>query len=302
MNSAGHVAVGGGIPSSSYDLSTGKLSASGDVYFSQYLSSIIFDSFTSGYYPAKRMRPTSNNVSQLGHYMYGFNVIFSYSYATPSDKRQKENVRPIVKSLDKIKALNGVKYDLKKEIYRGNSEKQNNGKSKNDAHIEKDRKDKIGFLAQDVFEVIPEVVMYDDSTDVYAIDYVKIIPVLVEAMKEQQVQIAELQAQLSGNGSKGKRTENEEEDVIIDATQLILSKPNPFRDQTEVSFMISENTQDANLYIYDLQGTQVKSYPINQRGSGSITIQGNELKAGMYLYSLLVDGEIVGTEKMVLTK
>jgi hypothetical protein len=66
--------------------------------------------------------------------------------------------------------------------------------------------------------------------------------------------------------------------------------------------MISENTQDANLYIYDLQGTQVKSYPINQRGSGSITIQGNELKAGMYLYSLLVDGEIVGTEKMVLTK
>jgi hypothetical protein len=234
--------------------------------------------------------------------MYGFNVIFSYSYATPSDKRQKENVRPIVKSLDKIKALNGVKYDLKKEIYRGNSEKQNNGKSKNDAHIEKDRKDKIGFLAQDVFEVIPEVVMYDDSTDVYAIDYVKIIPVLVEAMKEQQVQIAELQAQLSGNGSKGKRTENEEEDVIIDATQLILSKPNPFRDQTVVSFMISENTQDANLYIYDLQGTQVKSYPINQRGSGSITIQGNELKAGMYLYSLLVDGEIVGTEKMVLTK
>ncbi|MFT7238293.1 MAG: hypothetical protein ACI93L_002381, partial [Cyclobacteriaceae bacterium] len=272
MNSAGHVAVGGGIPSSSYDLSTGKLSASGDVYFSQYLSSIIFDSFTSGYYPAKRMRPTSNNVSQLGHYMYGFNVIFSYSYATPSDKRQKENVRPLSKSLDKIKALNGVKYDLKKGIY---TDKENKINLKNDAYVEKDRKDKIGFLAQDVFEVLPEVVLYDDSTDVYAIDYIKIIPILVEAMKEQQVQIAELQAQLSGNGSKGKRTENEEEDVIIDATQLILSKPNPFRDQTEVSFMISENTQDANLYIYDLQGTQVKSYPINQRGSGSITIQGN---------------------------
>jgi hypothetical protein len=38
-----------------------------------------------------------------------------------------------------------------------------------------------------VEKVLPEVVHYDDSTDVYAISYSKIIPVLVEAMKEQQV-------------------------------------------------------------------------------------------------------------------
>jgi hypothetical protein len=248
------------------------------------------------------MRPTVNNKIRLGDYSYGFQLIYSYAYLTPSDKRQKENIRPLSKSLDKVKALNGVKYDIKKEMYTKNGNAQKNGKENDDEYFEKERKDKIGFLAQDVFEVIPEVVVRDDSTGGYAIDYIKIIPILVEAMKEQQVQIAELQAQLSGNGSKGKRTENEEEDVIIDATQLILSKPNPFRDQTEVSFMISENTQDANLYIYDLQGTQIKSYPINQRGSGSITIQGNELKAGMYIYSLVVDGKNIGTEKMILTK
>jgi len=197
-------------------------------------------------------------------------------------------------------ALNGVKYDLKKEIYYDRSEK--NGNSKNDAFIEKDRKDKIGFLAQDVYEIIPEVIAYEDSIDVYAIDYVKIIPILVEAMKEQQTQIADLHSLLSSGDTKGKRTESDEQGKLTEDVQLIQNSPNPFNEQTDIMFTIAQETKEATLYIYDLQGTQVKNYTINQRGNGSITIQGSELKAGMYIYSLIADGKIIGTEKMILTK
>jgi hypothetical protein len=38
------------------------------------------------------------------------------------------------------------------------------------------------------------------------------------------------------------------------------------------------------------------------RGAGSIIIQAQELQAGMYMYTLLVNNAIVDTKKMILTK
>jgi hypothetical protein len=55
------------------------------------------------------------------------------------------------------------------------------------------------------------------------------------------------------------------------------------------------------IYIYDMQGTQLKKVQINGKTDQSITIQGAELKAGMYMYSLIIDGKIIDTKKMVLT-
>jgi len=51
-----------------------------------------------------------------------------------------------------------------------------------------------------------------------------------------------------------------------------------------------------------MQGVQINSYAINERGYSSIKIQGNELKPGMYLYTLIVDGKEVGTKRMILTE
>ncbi len=51
-----------------------------------------------------------------------------------------------------------------------------------------------------------------------------------------------------------------------------------------------------------MRGSQVKSFNINERGNASITIEGNSLEAGMYLYTLIVDGKEVNTKKMILTK
>ena len=51
-----------------------------------------------------------------------------------------------------------------------------------------------------------------------------------------------------------------------------------------------------------MQGTEIKSYTIIAKGSGNITIQGHELPAGMYMYTLLVNNNIVDTKKMILTK
>jgi hypothetical protein len=55
----------------------------------------------------------------------------------------------------------------------------------------------FGFLAQEIKEVFPEVVSLDSTTNYYSVNYVKLIPVLIEAVKEQQAQIEELKKQIT---------------------------------------------------------------------------------------------------------
>ena len=102
-----------------------------------------------------------------------------------SDSRLKDNIIPISGALDKIKSLRGVSYTW------------NSGKKKG--------KQDIGLIAQEVEQVIPEIVkdkklpLMDgtDPNETYkTIDYEKIIAVLVEAVKDQQTQIDNLEKQI----------------------------------------------------------------------------------------------------------
>jgi len=55
----------------------------------------------------------------------------------------------------------------------------------------------FGFIAQEVKEVLPEVVSYDKENDLYSMDYTAIIPLLVESIKMQQAQIEAQQKQIN---------------------------------------------------------------------------------------------------------
>jgi hypothetical protein len=57
-------------------------------------------------------------------------------------------------------------------------------------------KNQIGFVAQELLNTVPEAVKADDSTGLYSVNYIMLIPILVEAIKEQQKLIAELQQQV----------------------------------------------------------------------------------------------------------
>ena len=83
---------------------------------------------------------------------------------------------------------------------------------------------------------------------------------------------------------------------------LYQNAPNPFSSNTEISCYLPETNIPATIFIYDLQGAELKSYPITQTGLNSITVYGSELPAGMYLYTLVVDNEIIDTKRMILTK
>ncbi len=90
----------------------------------------------------------------------------------PSSSRWKTNIQPITGALNKLQRLHGVSYDWKA-----------------------DGKPSIGLIAEEVAEVIPEVVSYEkDSRNANGLDYARLVAVLIEAVKEQQKEIDELKA------------------------------------------------------------------------------------------------------------
>ena len=99
-----------------------------------------------------------------------------------SDKRLKQDILPIKNALNKILMLNGVTYNWNKEF---------------DPDTNLDDHNHIGLLAQDVEKIIPQIVHTDNSKNqLKSMTYTELIPVLIEAIKEQQTQINELKTKL----------------------------------------------------------------------------------------------------------
>ena len=98
-----------------------------------------------------------------------------------SDARLKENVVTINNALDKTLKLRGVYYNRIGEVERH----------------------RVGVIAQELKEILPEVVIsnIDPETkqDTLSVDYGNITALLIEAIKEQQIQIDELKRQIGVN-------------------------------------------------------------------------------------------------------
>ena len=90
-----------------------------------------------------------------------------HAWATCNSTGRQTNIQAISGALGIVDRLRGVSFDWKP-----------------------DGKHDIGFIAEDVAEVLPEAVAYDENgKDAKAVDYSRLVAVLVEAMKEQQLQI-----------------------------------------------------------------------------------------------------------------
>ena len=83
---------------------------------------------------------------------------------------------------------------------------------------------------------------------------------------------------------------------------LLQNSPNPFDAETVIQMTLPDDVGTATVMIYNLEGKQMKNIQLAERGDVTVKISGNELAAGMYLYSLIADGKVVDTKRMVLTR
>lgn len=77
--------------------------------------------------------------------------------------------------------------------------------------------------------------------------------------------------------------------------------PNPFAEQTSISYFIPENTESAQMLFTDLSGKEIKTVDL-ETGNGVMTVFASNLSSGQYQYTLFVDGKVYGTKKMVKGK
>lgn len=106
---------------------------------------------------------------------------YSGTWTQASDERFKTDIKPISNATEKVLQMEGVSYYLRKDEF-----PEKNFDS--DLHI--------GLIAQNVEQVIPEVVK-TDSDGYKSIAYQNLVPVLIEAIKEQQASIELLKEEIN---------------------------------------------------------------------------------------------------------
>ena len=238
---------------------------------------------------------------------------------TSSDYRLKENIRSLSSSdgcLSKLMSMNVVEFNNKQREYEVNITDLETeegidvrkGLVDNKVSWYEDESPIInnkhyGLIAQELKEIYPDLVV--ESQDGFlAVNYLEIIPLLIRSVQELK---SELDATKNANAPIKKaatRSAEEGEATEIDAVvnTLYQNEPNPFTESTLIQCDVAEDVVKADLYIYDMNGKQIAVYPIAQRGATSITIEGESLDAGMYLYALIADGKVIDTKRMILTK
>jgi len=246
--------------------------------------------------------------------------IYSSGLKLTSDERLKNDIEPLTNKFMFVYKLNGKSYKkhLPDSVLTVVEQKDKNGNlisGKNFPVTKKTLKEtaEFGFIAQELKNVYPELVS-QDTLGYYYVNYIGLIPIIVEALKDQKAQIDAQTAQISAllakleDLSSTPKKANASIPADISETDALTypvleqNIPNPFNATTSIGYSVPNSIVVANIYVYDMNGTQLKSYTISQRGKGNIIINGSELSAGMYLYALIADGKVIDTKRMILTK
>ena len=163
-------------------------------------------------------------------------------------------------------------------------------------------KQHFGLDANELEEVFPNLV-YDNEDGTKSINYVEMVPILIQAINELSAKVKSLEGEERVK-KIGTRTDTHA-DIISDGVtmpSLSQNKPNPFDDTTIIEVSIPDEVQKAFIYIYDLTGKKVQQVDITACGKQSVTLDASSLTDGMYLYSLIVDGKVVQTRRMIVEK
>lgn len=244
--------------------------------------------------------------------LVGIGDVFAFRYFVASDRKLKNNIQPVTNALDKIKNLHASTYTFNQAQYAGK-------KLPWGTHI--------GFMADEVEQAFPELVkntilpagvvrgergntQVQTIENVKVVNYLGLIPVITEAVNEQRAiveqkdaEIAQLRSQLqnleqrlaaleSTRKGSGNATETQ--------GRLNQNHPNPFNQQTTISFSLPENAGKGILEVADVNGRVVKSFSVN--GTGQVELKARSLSPGIYNYRLISNGQTLDSKQMVVTE
>jgi hypothetical protein len=250
--------------------------------------------------------------SERFYEIHGCSVYAYYELLNLSDERRKKNITNLNNALNIVNRMDAKRFDF---IMDENPEELENvpDSTSNDSYLMKKKakfqeisKNKIGYMAQELQTVLPEAVTYKEDADEYYINYIMIIPVLAEAIKELEERVVYLEDKLAvsdaENDLKSASLPFNNENPTGNETRNFLGQntPNPFNNTTIINYSLAEGVSSAQILVFDMNGTWIKTYNL-ALDDKELQIKGSSLLAGMYIYSLICDNKEVDSKRMILT-
>lgn len=160
-----------------------------------------------------------------------------------------------------------------------------------------------GLMAQELQTVLPNLV-HADEAGYLSVNYVELIPLLIQAVQSQQRQIEELSEIINSYNFSSRNSQKRayHQETTEEQAVLYQNNPNPFSKETKIGYQLPLSVKTASVCIYNLNGKQIAEYPITSFGTGEVIINAGLLDAGIYLYSMIADGLVIDTKRMILTK
>lgn len=263
------------------------------------------------------------------------NLAYTGSFINASDRKFKKNIKGF-KSLEKVMQLKPKMYNLKVEEFKqmGFSNKTQYG------FIAQELQEVFPNLVSENTNIVEDNEHSNSGEKIttkeqyLGVHYVELIPILTKAIQEQQAIIEEqqsenqtLKSELANIKSNYKNLEielqqlkdlvyqisdkfsnhrentgNSQQILELNAiSHLNQNIPNPFDQTTIIDYFIPKTAQSAQLQITNLRGQVIQTRTLNV-GKGQVTLHQKDLADGTYAYSLIIDGKVIDTKQMILTK
>ena len=216
-----------------------------------------------------------------------------------SDVKLKKDIKPIASAMDKLKLLEPRTYTFKSDEFK---------------YMGLPTETQYGFVAQDMEKVLPELVRDNEQPinndykkngmiKFKCINYVELIPIMTQALKEQNETIEQLKSE---NEQLINRLDKIEEvlkikssDLSYNSASLEQNQPNPFNQNTTIRYSIPQGSK-GQINFYDETGKLVKALNVND--NGKLQLSAHDLSAGTYIYTLLIDGKVALSHQMLIIK
>lgn len=217
-----------------------------------------------------------------------------------SDQKLKKDIKPFISALDKLKLLKPATYTFKVDEFKSLNLPDNK---------------QIGLIAQELEKVFPELVseikgrdhvdkdgvVTDRTPDFKAVNYIGLIPVLISGIQELQKQVEEQKALIDALNKPWTATGINQHPTGLEDFTLDQNIPNPFSNETVIGYTLPKEVSAASLIVYDLSGKQIMAVRL-ETTSSSITFSSEKLAPGIYIYSVVADGKILNSKRMVVAQ
>ncbi|PSR05634.1 MAG: hypothetical protein BRD49_04445 [Bacteroidetes bacterium SW_10_40_5] len=256
------------------------------------------------------------------------------TWTTPSDKRLKKNIKPFEDGLNTLMQIEPKRFELN-DKYGKREGKEGIGVIAQEirevapymVYGEEKEDEYLGYSANALWYILVNAVQEQqkqlkeekaksDSLIRKQKAQNEILNNQQQQINNQQEQIDQLRTRLNrlakqkdGNANRFQKSDDLNKKTVSISDQdgenqamLLQNRPNPYSGETIIPYYLPKDFNNANMLITNTNGQIIKRVDLENPGKGELTLRTKGLKAGQYLYSLIVDGRKIQTRKMVLSK